>query len=81
MSNEKTGIWITGASSGIGKAAVKEFASVGDVSNVYLAIKRKQVMFTQAKKIYILNKNHLIIFFIEDRFIHYLFYILMIAAS
>jgi len=29
MSNEKTGIWITGASSGIGKAAVKEFASVG----------------------------------------------------
>jgi len=73
MSNEKTGIWITGASSGIGKAAVKEFASVGDVSNVYLAIKRKQVMFTQAKKIYILNKNHLIIFFIEDRFIHYLF--------
>ena len=29
MSNEQTGIWITGASSGIGKAAVEEFASVG----------------------------------------------------
>ena len=29
MSNEKIGIWITGASSGIGKAAVEEFASVG----------------------------------------------------
>lgn len=29
MSKEKTGVWITGASSGIGKAAVEEFTSVG----------------------------------------------------
>ncbi len=29
MSSEKSGIWITGASSGIGKAAVEEFAKIG----------------------------------------------------
>ena len=38
MSNEQTGVWITGASSGIGKAAVKEFASVG--FNVFASARR-----------------------------------------
>ena len=38
MSNEKNGVWITGASSGIGKAAVKEFASVG--LNVFASARR-----------------------------------------
>lgn len=38
MNNEKAGIWITGASSGIGKAAVKAFASVG--CNVFASARR-----------------------------------------
>jgi short-subunit dehydrogenase len=38
MDKEKTGIWITGASSGIGKAAVKEFTSVG--CNVFASSRR-----------------------------------------
>ena len=38
MSNEQTGIWITGASSGIGKAAVKEFSSVG--FNIFASARR-----------------------------------------
>jgi len=38
MSNEKIGIWITGASSGIGKASVKEFASVG--FNIFASARR-----------------------------------------
>jgi short-subunit dehydrogenase len=38
MSNEQTGVWITGASSGIGKAAVKEFASVG--FNIFASARR-----------------------------------------
>ena len=38
MAKEKTGIWITGASSGIGKAAVKEFASVG--INIFASARR-----------------------------------------
>jgi short-subunit dehydrogenase len=29
MSNEKSGVWITGASSGMGKAAAQEFARIG----------------------------------------------------
>ena len=29
MADEKSGIWITGASSGIGKAAAEEFARIG----------------------------------------------------
>ncbi len=36
--NEKSGIWITGASSGIGKATVKEFTSVG--CNVFATARR-----------------------------------------
>ncbi|MGD8307577.1 MAG: SDR family NAD(P)-dependent oxidoreductase, partial [Ignavibacteria bacterium] len=36
--NEKAGIWITGASSGIGKATVKEFTSVG--CNVFASARR-----------------------------------------
>jgi len=38
MKNLKEGIWITGASSGIGKAAVKEFTSVG--CNVFASARR-----------------------------------------
>lgn len=38
MSNKITGVWITGASSGIGKAAVKEFAAVG--LNVFASSRR-----------------------------------------
>ncbi len=38
MDKEKAGIWITGASSGIGKATVKEFASVG--CNVFASSRR-----------------------------------------
>ena len=36
--NDKSGIWITGASSGIGKAAAKEFATVG--CNVFVSARR-----------------------------------------
>ena len=36
--NDKSGIWITGASSGIGKAAAKEFAAVG--CNVFISARR-----------------------------------------
>jgi len=35
---DKSGIWITGANSGIGKAAAKEFASVG--CNVFISARR-----------------------------------------
>ena len=38
MDKNKPGVWITGASSGIGKAAVKEFASVG--CNVFASSRR-----------------------------------------
>jgi short-subunit dehydrogenase len=38
MDKDKAGIWITGASSGIGKATVKEFASVG--CNVFASSRR-----------------------------------------
>ncbi|MFC2102964.1 SDR family oxidoreductase [Bacteroidota bacterium] len=38
MNKPKEGIWITGASSGIGKAAVKEFAKVG--FNVFASARR-----------------------------------------
>jgi NADP-dependent 3-hydroxy acid dehydrogenase YdfG len=38
MDKNKAGIWITGASSGIGKAAVKEFSSVG--CNVFASARR-----------------------------------------
>ena len=38
MDKEKSGVWITGASSGIGRAAVKEFASVG--VNVFASARR-----------------------------------------
>ncbi len=38
MSKSKSGIWITGASSGIGKAAAKEFARTG--SNVFISSRR-----------------------------------------
>jgi NADP-dependent 3-hydroxy acid dehydrogenase YdfG len=38
MDKEKTGIWITGASSGIGKATVNEFVSVG--CNVFASARR-----------------------------------------
>ncbi len=38
MDKEKAGIWITGASSGIGKATVKEFVSVG--CNVFASARR-----------------------------------------
>ncbi|UCH65788.1 MAG: SDR family oxidoreductase [Ignavibacterium sp.] len=38
MSNKQIGIWITGASSGIGKAAVKEFSSVG--FNIFASARR-----------------------------------------
>jgi len=38
MDKEKAGIWITGASSGIGKATVKEFTSVG--CNVFASARR-----------------------------------------
>ena len=39
MKNQQNGIWITGASSGIGKAAAKEFARTG--SNVFVSSRRK----------------------------------------
>jgi len=38
MKNQKSGIWITGASSGIGKAAALEFARVG--ANVFVSARR-----------------------------------------
>jgi len=38
MNKEKAGVWITGASSGIGKATVKEFASVG--CNIFASARR-----------------------------------------
>ncbi len=38
MDKERAGIWITGANSGIGKAAVKEFVSVG--CNVFASARR-----------------------------------------
>lgn len=38
MVKNKTGVWITGASSGIGKAAAKEFARTG--SNVFVSARR-----------------------------------------
>lgn len=38
MDKSKPGIWITGASSGIGKAAAKEFASVG--CNIFASARR-----------------------------------------
>ncbi len=38
MAKKKNGIWITGASSGIGKSAVKEFARVG--SHVFASARR-----------------------------------------
>ena len=38
MEKDKAGIWITGASSGIGKATVKEFAAVG--CNVFASARR-----------------------------------------
>lgn len=39
MKNQSDGIWITGASSGIGKAAAKEFARTG--SKVFVSSRRK----------------------------------------
>lgn len=39
MKNHSNGIWITGASSGIGKAASKEFARIG--SKVFVSSRRK----------------------------------------
>lgn len=39
MKNQPNGIWITGASSGIGKAAAKEFARTG--SKVFVSSRRK----------------------------------------
>jgi len=39
MKNHSSGIWITGASSGIGKAASKEFARTG--SKVFVSARRK----------------------------------------
>lgn len=39
MTNRTNGIWITGASSGIGKAAAKEFARTG--SKVFISSRRK----------------------------------------
>ena len=39
MKNQQKGIWITGASSGIGKAAAKEFARTG--SKVFVSSRRK----------------------------------------
>jgi short-subunit dehydrogenase len=39
MMNQSNGIWITGASSGIGKAAAKEFARTG--SKVFVSSRRK----------------------------------------
>jgi len=39
MKNHSSGIWITGASSGIGKAASKEFARTG--SKVFVSSRRK----------------------------------------
>ena len=39
MKNQQKGIWITGASSGIGKAAAKEFARTG--SKVFISSRRK----------------------------------------
>ena len=39
MKNQSNGIWITGASSGIGKAAAKEFARTG--SKVFVSSRRK----------------------------------------
>jgi short-subunit dehydrogenase len=39
MKNQSDGIWITGASSGIGKAAAKEFARTG--SKVFVSARRK----------------------------------------
>ncbi len=38
MDKEKAGIWITGASSGIGKATLNEFVSVG--CNVFASARR-----------------------------------------
>lgn len=38
MVKKRTGVWITGASSGIGKAAAKEFARTG--SNVFVSARR-----------------------------------------
>ncbi|QQS34631.1 MAG: SDR family oxidoreductase [Ignavibacteriales bacterium] len=39
MDKNKSGIWVTGASSGIGKAAAKEFARVG--CNVFVSARRQ----------------------------------------
>ncbi len=39
MKNTQSGIWITGASSGIGKAAAKEFARTG--SKIFISSRRK----------------------------------------
>jgi short-subunit dehydrogenase len=57
MSNEKTGVWITGASSGIGKAAVKEFSSVG--FNVFASSRRVTELERLIKEI---NSGHLKIY-------------------
>ncbi len=37
MAKTKSGIWITGASSGIGRAAAIEFAKIG--TNVFVSVK------------------------------------------
>jgi short-subunit dehydrogenase len=57
MAKEKTGVWITGASSGIGKAAVKEFASVG--INIFASARRVTELERLKEEI---NSDHLEIF-------------------
>jgi short-subunit dehydrogenase len=57
MAKEKIGVWITGASSGIGKAAVKEFASVG--INIFASARRVTELERLKEEI---NSDHLEIF-------------------